>query len=58
MGHSYSRNLIHCVFSTKQRTPFIPCELEEKLWACQYGIAENHKIKLLAWEGLKITFIC
>jgi putative transposase len=51
MGHSYARNLIHCVFSTKQRTPSIPSELEEKLWAYLYGIAENHKIKLLAVGG-------
>ena len=32
MPHSYVSNLVHYIFSTKERFPFIDQELEERLW--------------------------
>jgi len=32
MPHSYVSNLMHCVFSTKERLPLITPELESRLW--------------------------
>src|SRR4051812_44296173 len=52
MSHSYCTNLIHCVFSTKERRPSIPEEMLEKLWAYMSGIAENHHIEALAIGGI------
>jgi putative transposase len=52
MSHSYCTNLVHCVFSTKDRTPSIGVDTQEKLWAYLSGIADNHKIGLLAIGGI------
>jgi putative transposase len=51
MGHSYTSNLIHLVFSTKDRTDIIRDELQPKLWAYMVGIGQNHGIELLATGG-------
>jgi REP element-mobilizing transposase RayT len=51
MSHSYRTNLVHCVFSTKGRTPSIPAERQEQLWAYLDGIANNHQMPLLAVGG-------
>jgi REP element-mobilizing transposase RayT len=52
MGHSYCTNLVHCVFSTKDRAPLIPAEFQERLWAYLDGIAKNHHMPLLAVGGI------
>src|SRR5450759_3181182 len=52
MSHSYCTNLVHCVFSTKGRTPSIPAERQEQLWAYLDGIAKNHDMPLLAVGGI------
>jgi putative transposase len=52
MSHSYCTNLIHCVFSTKDRQPSIPENMLEKMWAYLSGIAENHRIATLAIGGI------
>lgn len=51
MAHTYTTNLVHCVFSTKDRTPRIPEEKLETLWAYMFGIAKNHAIELVAIGG-------
>jgi len=38
MAHSYARNHIHLVFSTKERQNTIPKEMQPKLWAYIAGI--------------------
>lgn len=43
---------MHCVFSTKDRKPTITEDMREKLWAYIFGIAQNHKIELLAIGGV------
>jgi len=51
MSHTYTSNLLHCVFSTKQRAAIIPADRQEHLWAYLLGIARNMKIKILAIGG-------
>jgi REP element-mobilizing transposase RayT len=51
MSHTYTSNLLHCVFSTKHRAAIIPADRQEHLWAYLLGIARNMKIKILAIGG-------
>ena len=51
MPHSYVSKLMHCVFSTKERFPFIEAELESRLWAYLGGIARENKMRALAIGG-------
>jgi putative transposase len=51
VAHTYIANFVHLVFSTKNRKDAIPGELQEKLWAYLYGIANNLRIKTLAVGG-------
>jgi putative transposase len=52
MSHSYCTNIVHCVFSTKNREESIPEDMLEKLWAYLSGIAKNHSIGTLAIGGI------
>lgn len=51
MPHTYSSNLVHCVFSTKNRMRWIKPELQPKLWSYIGGIARNHSFQTLAVGG-------
>ena len=51
MPHSYVSNLMHCVFSTKERFPFITSELEGRLWPYLGGIARENGMKAIAIGG-------
>ena len=51
MPHSYVSNLMHCVFSTKERLPFITPELESRLWPYIGGIARENEMKAIAVGG-------
>jgi len=51
MSHSYVTNLMHCVFSTKERYPFVDSELELRLWPYIGGIARENKMKALTIGG-------
>lgn len=51
MPHSYVSNLIHYVFSTKERFPFIDQEVESRLWPYTGGIARENGMKALAIGG-------
>src|SRR6266436_3613796 len=51
MGHSYSQNLIHCVYSTDERRNLIAPELQEQLWAFKGAIAKREGIHLLTAGG-------
>lgn len=50
---SYVRSLYHCVWSTKERRPFITPELEERLWKYMGGIARKNKMKVIAIGGVE-----
>ena len=43
MPHSYVSNLVHYVFSTKERFPSIDRELEIRLWPYVGGIARENE---------------
>ena len=41
MAHSYTKILIHYVFSTKNREKIMTAPLQERLWAYMGGIAKG-----------------
>ena len=51
MSHTYVSNLIHCVFSTKNRPNLIPPEIQNDLWAYLGGIAHKNGFKALIAGG-------
>lgn len=51
MPHTYCSNLVHCVFSTKERVRSIKPEVQPTLWAYMGGIARNHGFRALAVGG-------
>jgi REP element-mobilizing transposase RayT len=50
--HSFVSCYVHCVFSTKQRQPFINAELQELLWPYLGGIAHEDHIKAMCVGGV------
>lgn len=52
MAHSYISQLMHCVFSTKGRRPFITAELQQRLFQYIGGIVRENKIILIAAGGV------
>ena len=51
--HSFTSCLVHCVFSTKERSRLITPRLQERLWPYLGGIARAHKMKMLAVDGVE-----
>ena len=51
MPHTYCTNLIHCVFSTKERDNSIADNIREPLFAYTFGIAKNIHVEILAIGG-------
>jgi putative transposase len=49
---SYVSAYFHCVFSTKERRPFITPELRERLWPFLGGIAKQNKMKAIEIGGV------
>ena len=52
MAHSYCSQLIHYVFSTKERRPIITCDLQTRLFQYIGGIARENKMTLIAAGGI------
>ena len=50
--HSFVSCLMHVVFSTKDRRPFITPELQERLWPYLGGIARENKMRALKVGGV------
>ena len=51
MSHTYSSNLVHCVFSTKDRVNSLPENIREKLYGYLYGVARKLGTDILALGG-------
>lgn len=51
--HSFVSCLMHCVWATKERQPFITPGLQERLWPYLGGIARENKMKALAIGGVE-----
>jgi REP-associated tyrosine transposase len=49
--HSFTSCLIHCVWSTKRREPYLNSDLRERLWPYLGGIAKQNQMKALAIGG-------
>lgn len=52
MAHSFINQLSHCVFSTKERRPYITPDLQARLYPYIGGIAHENKIKLIVAGGM------
>jgi REP element-mobilizing transposase RayT len=44
MSHTYIQNVVHIIFSTKNRAPTITASLRPRLWNYIVGICRNQKI--------------
>jgi putative transposase len=53
VSHTFVNALYHCVFSTKQRRPFIKSALQERLWPMMGGIAREQGLKALTIGGVE-----
>ena len=53
MAHTYIHCLVHCIFSTKDRTKTITPALQEKLWPYIGGISRQRGVKALAVGGIE-----
>ena len=53
MAHSFTSSLFHCVFSTKERRPFITPDLQARLWPYMGGIARDNGMKALVVGGVE-----
>jgi REP element-mobilizing transposase RayT len=51
--HTYTSQLVHCVFSTKNRLPIIADEMQPRLWAFLGGIARKNGMRALAVGGIE-----
>ena len=51
MSHTYVQNLLHVVFSTKERRKLIPLDHRTKLWAFMAGVCSKEKIVPLEIGG-------
>ena len=52
MSHTFTTNIVHCVFSTKGRSSLINDEIREKIWSYLSGILTNIRVPLLAIGGI------
>ena len=50
--HSFNSCLMHCVFSTKERRPWLTPAVRERLWPYLGGIARENNMKALAIGGV------
>jgi putative transposase len=53
MPHTHVSNRLHCIFSTKNREPMIPKEIQSRLWAYMEGICRNIGVKTFAIGGME-----
>jgi putative transposase len=53
VSHTYAQNVVHVVFSTKDRQKSIAPELQPKLWAYVAGICKNLEIYLHSIGGVE-----
>jgi len=53
VAHTYSRNHVHLVFSTKDPRETIEKELQPRLWAYLAGICKNHEMIALMVDGME-----
>ncbi len=52
MSHTYVSQLVHVVFSTKERCNAIPDDMQDRLWSFLGGIARKNEFKTIAVGGM------
>ena len=52
MSHSYAQNIVHLVFSTKERRKLVPTEIQPALWAYVGGIYKKSGVFVHAIGGM------
>jgi REP-associated tyrosine transposase len=53
MSHTYSQNVIHIIFSTKDRRKVILGEFQPRMWAYVAGICKKYEILVHAVGGME-----
>jgi len=53
VSHSFVKNHIHLVFSTKDRKPSIAKDVQPELWSYLAGICRNQKMVAIAINGME-----
>ena len=53
MSHTYFQNVMHIVFSTKERRKIIPTAMKERLWAYTAGICGHQGIFVHSVGGME-----
>jgi putative transposase len=53
LSHTYFQNVMHIIFSTKQRRKIIPTQMKERLWAYTSGICQHHGIFVHSIGGIE-----
>ena len=53
MSHTYAQNVIHVVFSTKDRRKLMPADFRPRMWAFATGICNNLGILVHAVGGME-----
>jgi putative transposase len=53
LSHAYFQNVMHIVFSTKERREIIPAPMMERLWAYTAGICQHQNIFVHAIGGME-----
>jgi putative transposase len=53
VSHTYAQNVLHVVFSTKDRRKTIPREFQPQMWAYAAGICKRHEIRVHAVGGME-----
>jgi REP element-mobilizing transposase RayT len=53
LSHTYVQNVIHVVFSTKERRKQIPREIKERFWSYTAGICKHEGIFVHAIGGME-----
>jgi len=51
MSHTYAQNVVHVVFSRKERRKTIPGEMQARLWTYMAGICRKLEIRVHAIGG-------
>ena len=53
MSHTYFQNVMHIVYSTKERRKIIPTQMKKRLWAYTAGICKHQGIFVHAVGGME-----
>ncbi len=58
MSHTFAQNVIHIVFSTRERRKSIPMELQPRMWAYLAGICKKEAVLVHAIGGMEDHVHC